>query len=453
MAAERRPNVVFILMDNVGWGDVSLNGGGVPTPHIDALAHDGLLLENYNVEAQCTPTRAAILTGRLPVRSGTFRVPYPGEGLNGLTPWEYTLAELLSDAGYSTALLGKWHLGDTEGRLPTDQGFDEWWGIKNSSDEAGYAAYRNFAASGMMAPKIWEGRKGALSRPVADFNLKTRAHMDEEIAKRSVAFIEKHARDDKPFFMYIAFTNIHPPLASNPAFVGKGGPNGPYGEAVAELDARTGQILDAIDRAGLRKDTIVVLSSDNAAAHLKVASGSNLPWRGDFFTPPFEGSYRTLAAVRWPGRIAANTRTNELVAAYDWYATLADAAGAKARIPTDRPIDSVDISPMLLGKTQASGRESFIFDGPDGEPMAVKWKDYKVIFRYWDGIDGAIHVPQIPMIFDLAVDPQESDNLMESQMDAGWVLTPVLKSVMAMKASMVRYPNVKPGKDFSGYSK
>jgi arylsulfatase len=136
-AQERKPNVVFILVDNIGWGDFGVCGGTIPTPRIDTLASEGIRFNNYNVEVQCTPTRSAIMTGRHPVRSGTFKVPFPGEGLSGMAPWEYTLAELLSDAGYATALYGKWHLGDHQGRLPNDQGFDEWWGVMNSLDEAG----------------------------------------------------------------------------------------------------------------------------------------------------------------------------------------------------------------------------------------------------------------------------------------------------------------------------
>src|SRR5271165_6865784 len=139
-----KPNIVFFLVDNVGWGTFGCYGGQTPTPRIDRLASEGIRFNNYNVEVQCTPTRSAIMTGRHPVRSGTYSVPLPGQGLAGMAPWEYTIAELLSDAGYSTALYGKWHLGDTQGRLPNDQGFDEWWGIMNSWDEAGYTAWPLF---------------------------------------------------------------------------------------------------------------------------------------------------------------------------------------------------------------------------------------------------------------------------------------------------------------------
>ncbi|MDF7806924.1 sulfatase-like hydrolase/transferase [Pontiellaceae bacterium B12219] len=138
--AQEKPNVVYILVDNTGWGDFSVYGGTTPTPNIDRLAAEGMRFNNYNVEVQCTPTRSAIMTGRHPVRSGTYKVPFPGEGKAGMAPWEYTIAELLSDGGYKTALYGKWHLGNTQGRLPNDQGFDEWWGYPNSADESGYSS-------------------------------------------------------------------------------------------------------------------------------------------------------------------------------------------------------------------------------------------------------------------------------------------------------------------------
>src|SRR5271169_4622157 len=180
--ATTRPNIVFILADNVGWGDFSCYGGSIPTPRIDKLASEGIRFNNYTVESQCTPSRTAILTGRQSVRCGTFRVPYPGEGKSGLAPWEYTIAELLSDAGYATSLWGKWHLGETEGRLPTDQGFDEWWGYRNTADEAGFTAYVTFKTLakklGLETPKLWEGKKGQKSIAVRELDMKVRPLLD-----------------------------------------------------------------------------------------------------------------------------------------------------------------------------------------------------------------------------------------------------------------------------------
>ena len=180
LAQETKPNVVFVLVDNVGLGQFGVYGGTIPTPRIDKLAGEGIRFNNYNVEVQCTPSRSAIMTGRHPVRSGTYTVPWPGQGKAGLAPWEYTIAELLSDAGYATALFGKWHLGNTQGRLPNDQGFDEWWGIMNSWDESGYTAWPLFKESGVPVPMIWEGVKGQPSKPVMPLDLAVRPIVDEK---------------------------------------------------------------------------------------------------------------------------------------------------------------------------------------------------------------------------------------------------------------------------------
>jgi arylsulfatase A-like enzyme len=331
------PNVVFIVGDNVGWGDLGCYGGLAPTPRIDALAGQGVRFKNYNVEAQCTPTRSALLTGRLPIRTGNGSVPLPGQGDYGLVGWEYTLGELFSDAGYATAAFGKWHVGDIQGRLPTDQGFHEWFGIKNTSDEAGYSSYPLFAASGAPIPKIWEGVRGSPVTPVADFNLETRAQLDEQIAARTATFIAGNAAAGRPFFAYVCFTQMHPPLLHHPDFTGKSG-GGVYADTLAELDHRTGQVLDAIDQAGIAEHTIVVWSSDNPAGRSSSLGGSNGPWRGHFGSG-FEGGMRAPAMVRWPGKIRAGAVTDEILSAVDWLPTLASLVGESQRVPEDRPID------------------------------------------------------------------------------------------------------------------
>jgi arylsulfatase A-like enzyme len=292
----QKPNVVFILVDNTGWGDFSVYGGTVPTPRIDALAREGIRLNNYTVEAQCSPSRAAILTGRLPVRTGTTRVPFPGEGKSGLAPWEFTLAKLFSGAGYGTAMFGKLHLGENEGRLPIDQGFDEWFGIKNSSDEAGYSSYKLFREMGYPEPQMWEGVKGQPPKSAGVFDKPAKNVMDERIVQRTTAYIEKQAAAKKPFFIFVGFILIHPPMGVNPEFLGKSG-GGLYADMLTEMDYRTGQILDALQSAGVADNTIVVFSSDNATAPLAgVAGGSNGPWRGDFFNPPYRAA---IACRRW----------------------------------------------------------------------------------------------------------------------------------------------------------
>jgi arylsulfatase len=459
MSRQARPNIVFIVADNVGWGDVSCYGGSVPTPRIDKLASEGIRFNNYTVESQCTPTRTAIMTGRQSVRCGTYTV-IPGQGKLGLAPWEYTIAELLSDAGYTTSLYGKWHLGDTEGRLPTDQGFDEWWGYRNSVDEAGYATYAAFRAlakaKGIEPPKIWEGKKGQKSTAACDLDMKVRPLLDELIVEKANDFIKRTAKGDKPFFTYIAFSHIHPPEKAHPDF-DQTDPTrlGIYADLIAEMDHRVGQIVDCVDEAGIADDTIIVFSSDNAALCVPSAGfgGSNGPWRGDFFTPPSEGSMRVPAMVRWPGKTPAGVITEEMLSAHDWYKTFAALAGASDKAPTDRPLDGVDASKFLLGESERTGRQALVFFGPDGSLMSVKVQNIKIWLRYSEGIEKPIVTPQFPLIFDLGSDPGEKNALFADRMDNGWMFEMILPFIAEHQRSIAQYPNIKPGEEFIGYSK
>jgi arylsulfatase A-like enzyme len=458
-ARQNKPNIVFVLLDNVGWGTFGVYGGTIPTPRIDKLASEGIRFNNYNVEAQCTPSRSAILTGRHPVRSGTIRVPLPGEGKAGLAPWEYTIAELLSDAGYATALYGKWHVGDTQGRLPNDQGFDEWWGIMNTSDEAGYSAWPLFKESGMPEPMIWEGKKGEPSKPVMPFDLKIRPLMDGNyIIPKTVEYIKRNAAEKKPFFVYVGYTEMHPPVIGHSDFVGKSTQRGGlYADIIAEIDYRVGQILDAVKEAGIDDNTIVILSSDNASGGAMPQLGAcmNGPWRGDFLNTPFEGSMRVPGIIRWPGKVSAGVVTNEMLAAVDWLPTLAGMVGASKLVPKDRPIDGIDASAFMLGKSNTTGRDSYMFFGIDGEMLSIKWKIYKTIFRYTEtpALEKPYIAPQFPMFYDLTSDPHEDNNLFNSDMTCGWILAPNFKLIGEYQRSLKQYPNIKVGEDFTGYKK
>ena len=457
---QARPNIVFLLLDNVGWGNFGCYGSMIPTPRIDRLAGAGIRFNNYNVECQCTPTRSAIMTGRHPVRSGTFKVPLPGQGLSGMAPWEYTLAELLSAAGYATALYGKWHLGDHQGRLPNDQGFDEWWGVQNSVDEAGYTAWPLFRESGMPVPMIWEGKKGEHSKPVMPLDLNVRPILDGSyIIPKTVEYIKRNAAAKKPFFVYVGYSQVHPPVIGNPDFVGKSTQRGGlFADLIGEMDYRVGEILDAVKEAGVDDNTIVILSSDNAGGGClpQVGPGSNGPWRGDFMNTPFEGSMRVPAIIRWPGKIPAGVVTNEMLAAVDWLPTLAGLAGASKFVPEDRPIDGVDASAFMLGKSDTSGRDSYMFFGPDGELMSIKWKIYKMIFRYTENtvhpaIQSGFITPQFPMFYDLSSDPHEDSNLFYTDLTCAWMLAPAFKVIGEYELSVKKHPNIKVGEDFKGY--
>ncbi len=461
-AAQQKPNIVFILVDNVGWGAFGVYGGTVPTPRIDKLASEGIRFNNYNVEAQCTPTRSAIMTGRYSVRSGTYKVPLPGEGLGGMAPWEYTIAKLLSDTGYATALYGKWHLGDTQGRMPNDQGYDEWWGVKNTWDEAGYTAWPLFKESGQPVPMLWEGRKGEPSKPVMPLDLKVRAIVDGQyIIPKTVEFIKRNAAAKKPFFVYVGYSEMHPPIIGNPDFVGKStGRGGLYADVIGEMDYRVGQVLDAIKDAGIEDNTIVILSSDNASggAIPQLGGSTNGPWRGDFTNTPFEGSMRVPAMIRCPGKVPAGVVTNEMLAAVDWLPTLAGMVGASKLVPKDRPIDGVDASAFMLGKSNTTGRDSYMFFGIDGQLMSIKWKIYKTIFRYTDNtltpaIQSSYIQPQFPMMYDLSSDPHEDNNLTYTDLTNGWIFGPDFKLIGEYQQSIKKYPNIKVGEDFKGYAR
>lgn len=471
------PNVVFFLADNTGWGDWGVYGGQVETPNIDQLAAEGMRFTNYNVEVQCTPSRAAIMTGRHPIRSGTYNVLPPADGGPvGLNPWEYTIGELFSEAGYKTALYGKWHLGNIQGRLPNDQGFDEWWGIPNSWDESGYTQYplynamieEIFKERGVKEaldapPHVLEGKKGEESKVVMELDMKVRPIIDGEyLIPKTVDYIKAQAAAGEPFFVYLGYSEMHPPVQCNPEFVGKSlKHSGMYADCIAEMDHRVGQVMEAVKEAGVEDNTIFVLSSDNATGGLSANAGadggSNGPFRGNFFYTPYEGSMRVPAIVRWPGKVPAGKVSNQIVAAVDWLPTLAELTGNSHLVPTDRPIDGIDFSKLLLGESDESGREHYMFFGVDGELMSVKWRYYKMIKRGFHGPElstlaqGAEDY-QLPMFFNLSNDPQENFNLWDTELTMAWLFAPMMEIEGAYAKSIAEYPNIAPGtKEFKGY--
>ena len=222
----------------------SYNGGilDTPTPRIDKLAAEGLRLTNFNVENQCTPSRAALMTGRLPIRSGIGKAIAAGAP-GGLHPWEITIAEMLGDAGYRTAMFGKWHLGAGEGRLPTDQGFDEWFGFE-TTDIIYWTGNRGMPLRDVHY--IREARKGETPRNVQVYDEDTRRQIDRMVTDRAVDYIAKNGSGDRPFFLYVPFAFAHHPVLAHPDFKGKS-PAGEFGDSLLEHDHNVGRILDALD--------------------------------------------------------------------------------------------------------------------------------------------------------------------------------------------------------------
>jgi arylsulfatase len=436
----KKPNILFILADNLGYGEIGCYGGGAtrgaPTPRIDKLASEGLRLTNMNMEAQCTPSRSAILTGRYAIRSGTHSVPFGGVA-DGLTQWEVTMAESLSAAGYATALFGKWHLGSNNGRLPNDQGFDEWYGIPRTTDEAMWPSAPGWSANIMPPEQIMEGHKGQKSRNVRVYNLDERRIMDAEITRRTIAFMEKHAQARKPFFAYATITQPHLPTLPNPAFAGKTG-NGEWADMLAEMDHNVGQMLDAVDRLGIRDNTIVIFASDNGPEFVKPWDGWAGPWRGQYFTA-WEGGIRVPFIIRWPGKVPAGRVSDEIVHAVDLFPTLAKLSGAK--VPDDRPIDGKDVSDFFLDNSDESPREGVLVFCSD-RLQAVKWRNFKIHFYRQDTMVSPALKLGIPMLFNLYTNPREEDDKLSHD---SWVIGPALKMVAAYEASVKNHPLIPMG--------
>jgi len=425
--ADPPPNIVLIFPDNLGIGEIGVYGGnrGVATPRLDALAKQGLRLTNFNTEYFCTPSRAAILTGRHGVRSGT-NGNHPVWG--GLTQWEVTLAELLASRGYTSALYGKWHLGDGEGRYPTNQGFAEWYGIPLSSNEAQ-------ASTTGQTPYIWEGKAGEPSRKVKVFDLDTRRTLDREAVERSVAFMERNARAGTPFFLFLPLTQVHFPTLAHPDFVGKTGA-GDVGDAIAETDHNAGVVLDAVERLGIAGRTIVIWTTDGGAEFRRPWRGTAGPWRG-FYTTAMEGGLRTPFMIRWPGPIPAGGVSNEIVHEVDVFATLAAAAGAP--VPRDRAIDGVDQLPFFEGRTARSAREGFpVFMGT--QVRAVKWYDWKLHYAWQD--EPTLPAQPIMKLFNLRSDPKEETDIKDLN---PWAESALGKVVDDFNASLTRYPLIPLG--------
>ena len=453
-----KPNVVIMLGDNVGYGDIGCYGAGetrgMPTPRIDELASQGLRLTQYLVEPACTPSRAALMTGRYSVRSGLNGVIIAGTP-NTLQASEVTLAEQFKSQGYATAAAGKWHLGASEISWPTRQGFDEYHvGVLETTDGILYRdsmqrAGMPEAAIAGTEPYIWESEANGNLKKVRPYTLEYRAQIEGDIAKAAVEFVERQAKAKQPFFLYVGFTNTHYPLKTAPEFEGKSR-IGPYGDAIMELDHRTGQVLDAIKAAGVEDNTIVLWLSDNAAAGTQGPSetraGFNGPFRGEL-GDALEGSIRTIGMIKWPGKIASHV-SNEMVSVHDWFPTLAGIIGAK--VPMDRPIDGVDQSAFFTGKQPKSNRESLISVVGE-EVAAVRWRNYRIYPKQFapssgnPAMYGLLGIRQegngFPALFNIEADPREENNVFGT---SAWVIGPYLKVIGDYLKTLEKYPNPKP---------
>ncbi|KQP14504.1 arylsulfatase [Pseudorhodoferax sp. Leaf265] len=434
------PNIVLILADNLGWGELGCYGGGAlrgaPTPRIDALARQGLLLQNFNVESDCVPTRSALMTGRHPIRTGSLQSVPPGLP-QGLTRWEITLAQLLSQQGYATAHYGKWHLGDVEGRYPSDRGFDTWYGIPRTTDESQFTSSIGYDPSVADLPYIMQGQAGAPTEQVRLYDLDARRGIDAELVQRACTFMQRNVAAKRPFFLYFPMVHLHFPTLPHAEFAGRTG-HGDFADAMAEMDHRVGQIVDEVERLGIANDTLFVFCSDNGPEFRQPYRGTAGPWRGTYHTA-MEGSLRVPFIARWPGRIAAGRVSNEIVHVTDLFTTLAKVGGAE--VPADRPIDGVDQRDFLFGAQEKSAREGFIFYIKQ-EMRALKWRDWKLHFYWEPEVNEGKGKLESPYLFNLTRDPKEESDVLVFNT---WVMGPMLRMVKAFNDSAEQHPHTKPG--------
>ncbi len=446
--AQDKPNIVLVVMDNFGYGEPGFNGGGIirgaPTPRLDQLAAEGLRLTNFNVEVQCTPSRSAIMTGRYAIRSGNAVLPFGG-GVYGLVQWEVTMAEMLSAVGYGTGMFGKWHLGNTQGRFPTYQGFDEWYGI-DSTDDSAYTSLPGFAESGLEQPFVHEARKGQEPKKVQPYNLEYRALIDGDLTTKAIDFMTRHAKAKKPFFLYLPYTATHFPTRPHPDFVGKTG-NGPWADQLLQIDTYVGRLMKTVDDLGVRDNTIFIFTADNGSEtppHGNTTTveqgtpGSAGPWRASMITP-FEGSLRVPFAIRWPGKIPAGSVSNEIVHEMDLFPTFARVAGGA--VPKDRVIDGLDMTDLLTGKAKKSPREAFIIY-MGNTVFGVKWRNWKLLFKEQDTPFSEVREYTSPRVYNLLNDPREGDNVLFPNT---WVPKAALPHLAEHVASLQANPPIRPG--------
>ncbi len=382
-AAETAPNVVVIFFDDLGWGDLSSYGNQlIQTPRMDKAAAEGLLMTDfYSASPVCTPSRAALLTGRYPPRTGTDRhVFFPKESIvafvrrmmgwpNRLPRDEITLAEVLNRAGYATGMVGKWHLGGQAGHRPNDFGFDSWFGVLWSNDMFPLHLYRDGEIiQEDKRPGGWMSGEWDEAKPLGpggiDQTKLTQMYTDE-----AVSFLE--ANTGNPFFLYVAHTFPHVPHYPSADHAGTS-EGGTYGDVVEDLDRSTGAVIDALDRLGLSENTIVFITSDNGADY----NGSPGGLRGRK-QEILEGGQRVPMIVRWPGEIAPGSRSGMAAMNIDLFPTVLSLAGLPQ--PQDRIIDGADISAHLRKGEAMPDRSLYYFPVLSTLPGAVREENFKYL--------------------------------------------------------------------------
>lgn len=430
-----KPNIVIIFADDLGYGDLGCYGSPViATPRMDRMAAEGLRFTDFYSAAEvCTPSRAALLTGRYPIRSGMCgdrRVLFPNSR-GGLPGAEITIAEALKQRGYSTAHIGKWHLGIHEGSRPMDQGFDFSFGLPYSNDmDARQGLPRG--ASGMAKPPEdgWNVpllRNGeVVERPAVQRTLTQR------YTQEAAQFIRRNKTG--PFFLYIAHTFPHVPLFASERFEGKSRA-GIFGDAVEEMDWSVGEVLDTLRAEGIAENTFVFFTSDNGPWLIMGAQGGSAGLLREGKGSTWEGGMRVPAIAWWPGRIKPGV-TRQLAHAMDLFPTALAMAGAS--MPKDRVIDGANLAPLLFDGQALSESERAFFYYRGEKLAAVRMGQWKAHFFTQNGYgqpQPESHDP--PLLFHLGVDPSEKRNIASNHSD---VIERLRMAVLAHQKDLIAVP-------------
>lgn len=465
----RPPNILLLVVDDLGWGDIGANGGGVvvgaPTPNIDRLASEGLRLTSTYAQSTCTPTRAAFMTGRFPARTGLTRPLMAGETPK-IDPWqdEDTAAKLLSGAGYRTALSGKWHLGEAVGSRPNKVGYDEYLGILGVASEMTQAIDERIypdlvlrpdrlsALRKLAIPEVTKGTKGNDIEVVK--TIKTPAEMstiDQMFADYSDDFIRRSAADKTPFYLVHAFSRVHNDNYPAPGYAGKSPAGFPYKDAIIEVDDIVGRLIQTLRETGQLENTFVFFTSDNGANEDVWPDSGFQPWRGGKGTT-WEGGTRVPGIAYWPGMISARPASDGLFDLMDLFNTSLAIAGISDSISGNRYIDGIDQSGFLFAKNGQSSRQTvFMYGG--NRAIALRWKEYKVHTSVYltrqpmRNLDESVltSTGDWPWVYNLYMDPKEQRSTGHRYFE--WGLAATQPMLVDHLATYLKYPRKDVGLD------
>jgi len=398
--ATKKPNILILWGDDVGWWNISFNNRGqmgYRTPNIDRVANEGVAFTDYYAQQSCTAGRAAFICGQSPIRTGLTKVGMPGADV-GLQKEDPTIAELLKPLGYRTGQFGKNHLGDKDEMLPTSHGFDEFFGSLyhlNAEEEPEEADYpkdprfkEQYGPRGVLHCKA-DGKGGQTIEDTGPLVIKRMETIDDEVTEHALRFIDEAHEADEPFFVWYNTTAMHFRTHCADKHKGKSG-QGFYNDVMVAHDEHIGEMLDKLDELGIAEDTIVMYSTDNGPHFNSWPDAGITPFRSEKNTN-WEGGWRVPAFVRWPGNIEAGSVVNGIASHQDWLPTLLAAAGEpdiKDKLLEGHTIgdmtykvhiDGYNMLPYLKGEVDESPREFFFYFSDDGDVLAIRIRDWKVV--------------------------------------------------------------------------